>query len=149
MTTDEPGTHTLVRGARSWHVAREKTEAGYFTICRQPVGVLSAEVVEGVPLADLEALVTCATCRARLKLGDAPRRSYGRPAHRLSHDPARHLAETTQLAHKEVVAGLEWLERGQAPTALDRIHLAYRFLAEVLIKNGRIAPPISPEDEEP
>jgi hypothetical protein len=66
-------------------------------------------------------------------MSDKPK-LYGRAAY----DERTAAVSDAQLAHKEIVAGLEWLERGQLATAIDRLHLSYRFLAEILVRAGRI-----------
>jgi hypothetical protein len=66
------------------------------------------------------------------------RRTYGRPRHRVAYDRQAAAEADAKLAHTEVVAGLEWLERGHVDTAVDRLHLAYRFIGELLVREGRI-----------
>lgn len=75
------------------------------------------------------------------------RKSYGNPFGRRPKDPVAEAAADAKLAHVEIVAGLEWLERGQIDIAVDRLHLAYRFLGEVLVRHDRIEAP-EPEDDE-
>lgn len=64
----------------------------------------------------------------------------------------REMGEVLRFAHKEIVAAMEWLERGAEEqflkTALDRVHLAYRFLQEPLVAHKRIEPDPSAEDYE-
>ena len=60
------------------------------------------------------------------------RQVFGREAY----DSHRATVSAARLAHKEVVASLEWLERGQLQIALDRLHLAYRLIGEQLAREG-------------
>lgn len=72
---------------------------------------------------------------------ERPKR-YGRAAY----DASEAATNDTRLAHTEVVATLEWIERGRLDIAMDRLHLAYRFIGETLQREGRI-PKEDPEDE--
>lgn len=59
---------------------------------------------------------------------------YGRAAY----DPVNAAVSDLKLAHAEIVAALEWLERGHLGVAVDRVHLAYRFLEETLVREKRV-----------
>lgn len=66
------------------------------------------------------------------------RKSYGNPRYRTAYDATKAAISDAKLAHTEIVAGLEWFERGHFDTGLDRLHLAYRFLEEILVRAKRI-----------
>ena len=72
------------------------------------------------------------------------RKTYGNPAHRLGKTDVQRAQDDFKHAHREVVAAIEWLARGEpgqfAEQALDRAALAYRFLQQALINNGRTPP---------
>lgn len=79
------------------------------------------------------------------------RKSYGNPAHRTRKGAGLRAQDNLQHAHREVVAALEWLQRGGPEqflqSALDRAHLGYRFLHELLVEHGRIEMSADLEDE--
>lgn len=78
--------------------------------------------------------------------------STGRAAtqYRRPKNAHREIGETLRFAHKEVVAAMEWNNRGGERQFLDnalaRAALAYRFLREMLLENKRL-PPDPPSEE--
>jgi hypothetical protein len=92
-----------------------------------------------------DTVVNCKGCAAppvHVPRPAKPRPAGSKPAYRPSRDLVLETQQGAKFAHIEVVAGLEWLQRGEPgqflDTALDRLHLAYRFLHEVLVNHDRI-----------
>jgi hypothetical protein len=79
---------------------------------------------------------------------DSVRKTYGNPRHRTGYDQLKAAISDAKLAHTEVVAGLEWFEREMLDVGLDRLHLAYRFLGEVLMRAGRVERPVVDDQNE-
>lgn len=92
-----------------------------------------------------DTVVNCKGCIAppvHVPRPPKPRPVGAKPAYRPSRDLIVETQQGAKFAHVEIVAGLEWLQRGEPgqflDTALDRLHLAYRFLNEVLVTHNRI-----------
>jgi len=98
-------------------------------------------------------LVSCSDC-SHPKVEEAPKpKAPPRPKPerkptvrqvwgRKSRTSRRDMSDNLQFALREVIAAIEWNERGEenqfVDNALDRTNLAYRFLGEILNNHGRL-----------
>jgi len=131
-----------------YHEADE-TQSGYLTTCN-----LTFRPGDGVPVEGC--FTTCIGCRepvAQVLTGPPERRTgkTSRPRWRTPRNVLTETIENTKFAHKEIVTALEWLQRGGeaqfVSDAVSHVHLAYRFLGEVLVAHGVIERGIVEEDD--
>lgn len=80
------------------------------------------------------------------------RRTYGNASHRVKVSPTKNRAESLRHAMRAVVAAQEWEIRGEdgqfIANTLDQVHLAYRFLQEILVKAGRVEADTEDDDDD-
>lgn len=136
---------------RVWHEVVETVPEGYKGKC----GLL---VLNGRAKLRDNGISDCAGCRGEVPEPAKPRTpakphaphgtvraATGRPWGRVARDLQKETVVGYQHAHKAVVAALEWSQRGAdgqfVNEALDQANMAYRFLQELLVANGRIPDP--------
>lgn len=125
------------------HEVTDITDSGnYVTKCEN---LLVKEQIEEVLLIE-ECAVSCKRCiEPPVAVVPKPRRvraTSGKPQWRVARNVRVESIQGVRFSHKAIVAALEWFDRGEADQfteqALDQIHLAYRFLKEILITYKRI-----------
>lgn len=131
----------MLKGDLRIHEVAEVTESGnYLTACSSfgDAGE-TQEIVVGV--ADCPGCVAPVAQELLAPRRTAPRAS-AKPQWRQARNLHQETVQSIRFAHKAIVGALEWLERGAenqfTAQALDQVNLAYRFLRETLVTNGRI-----------